>query len=170
MEQFADSSPTVRRKTPRHGHRGAAAKVHGRSSIANGKTLLPTASGCSIWARLMKDTLRQLIVHCGGDLISETQKLAARRVSVLEAELIYLEDGFASVREAGGEPDPATLDLYGRLADRQRRLADPLGWRRAQREVSWRDKWLSDSGDENERTGESRTVTVMPSERDGDGA
>ena len=71
------------------------------------------------------------------------EKLAARRVSVLECELIFLEDGFASVREAGGEPDPATLDLYGRLADRQRRLADPLGWHRAQREVSWRDKWLS---------------------------
>ena len=40
MEQIAESTPTVRRKTLRHGHSGAAAKVHGRNSITNGKTLL----------------------------------------------------------------------------------------------------------------------------------
>ena len=73
--------------------------------------------------------------------------------------MIYLEDGFASVREAGGEPDPAALDLYGRLADRQRRLADPLGWRRAQKEVSWRDKWFTEGDathNEEQRAGEVR--------------
>ena len=40
------------------------------------------------------------------------------------------------IRAAGGEPDPATVDLYGRLADRQRRLADPLGWQRTPRDVT----------------------------------
>jgi hypothetical protein len=144
VEQIDESSPAVRRSTPRHGHRGAAAKVHGRSSITNGKTLLPTASGCSVWARLMKDTFRSLEAHCAGQM-SETQRLAARRVSVLEAELIYLENGFALTREQGGEPDPITLDLYGRLAGQQRRLAEPLGWNRAQRVVSWNDRWKTEA-------------------------
>jgi hypothetical protein len=45
----------------------------------------------------MKDTLQSLQVHCGGEL-SETQRLVARRVSTLEAELIYLEDKFAQAR------------------------------------------------------------------------
>jgi hypothetical protein len=83
----------------------------------------------------MRDTLRSLEVHCGGEL-SETQRLAARRVSTLEAELVYLEDKFAQARAEGREPDIAELDLYGRLADRQRRLADPLGWERTPRDVT----------------------------------
>ena len=167
MEQTVESAPPVRRQMPKRHLRGADAKAHGRSRITNGKTLLPTASGCSVWARLMKDTLRSLVVHCGGaDMVSETQKLAARRVSVLEAELIYLEDKFASARQQGEEPDPMTLDLYGRLADRQRRLADPLGWHRAQREVSWRDKWLSETAEEQPPVNDARTVTAVPSERE----
>lgn len=107
-----------------------------KSRIANGSSLLPTASGSSVWARLMRDTLANLMSHLGGaDLASETQKLASRRVSFLEAELIYLENEIATTRQEGGEPDPNKLDLYGRLADRQRRLADPLGWQRTARHV-----------------------------------
>jgi hypothetical protein len=84
----------------------------------------------------MRDTLQSLEVHCGGAL-SETQRLAARRVSTLEAELVFLEDRFAQVRAAGGEPDAALLDLYGRLADRQRRLTEAaLGWRPTARDVT----------------------------------
>lgn len=107
-----------------------------RSSITNGSRLLPTASGCSVWARIMNDTLGALMAHLGGaDMVSETQKLASRRVSFLEAELIYLENEIATIRQEGGEPDPNKLDLYGRLADRQRRLSDPLGWRRTPRDL-----------------------------------
>ena len=60
----------------------------------------------------------------------------ARRIGTLEAELVFIEDKLASIRAAGGEPDPAIVDLYGRLADRQRRLADPLGWQRQARDVT----------------------------------
>ena len=166
VEQHVESTPGARREMPKRRHRGAAAKVYGGSRISNGKVLLPTANGSSIWARLVKTTLRSLVVHCGGsDMVSETQKLAARRVSVLEAELVHLEDRFAAAREQGEEPDPLTLDLYGRLADRQRRLADPLGWHRAQREVSWRDKWLADTPDAEEHTSDVPTAAVMPPER-----
>ena len=78
--------------------------------------------------QIRRDTYNAIInSHLGGpDMVSETQSLMARRVGTLEAELIFIEDKFASIRAAGGEPDMATLELYGRLADRQRRLADPL--------------------------------------------
>src|SRR4051794_35789318 len=93
-----------------------------RSRIANGNALLPSDNR-SMWARIMRDTLATLIAHCGGeDLISDTRRLAARRVAALEAELIFLEDKFATARAAGAEPPADALDLYGRLADRQRRL------------------------------------------------
>jgi hypothetical protein len=85
----------------------------------------------------MRETFECLLVHCGGaDVVSETQRLIARRIGTLEAELVFIEDKLASIRAAGGEPDPATVDLYGRLADRQRRLADPLGWSRTARDVT----------------------------------
>jgi hypothetical protein len=61
--------------------------------------------------------------------------LVARRISTLEAELVFLEDKFAATRAGGGGADMAQLDLYGRLADRQRRLADLLGWRRTPLDV-----------------------------------
>ena len=128
-ETLVVKSPQTRSKQSR--------QKHGKTRITNGKSLLPTASGSSIWARLTRDTLANMMSHLGGaDLASETQKLAARRVSVLESELIYLEDYIATERQAGREPDDAKLDLYGRLADRQRRLADPLGWQRQQRDVT----------------------------------
>jgi len=85
----------------------------------------------------MRDTYEALLEHCGGtDLTSDTQRLACRRVATLEAELIFLEDEFAQKRAEGDEPSSKRLDLYGRLADRQRRLSDPLGWKRTARDVT----------------------------------
>lgn len=85
----------------------------------------------------MRETYECLLTHCGGDgFVSETQRLIARRIGTLEAELVYMEDKFAATRAAGEEPAPASVDLYGRLADRQRRLADPLGWTRTPRDVT----------------------------------
>ncbi len=107
-----------------------------RSRIGNGSALLPNVDGRSVWVRLMRDTLQSLQAHCGGEL-SETQRLAARRVSTLEAELVYLEDKFAQARAEGREPNAFDLDLYGRLADRQRRLAEAaLGWQRTARDAT----------------------------------
>jgi hypothetical protein len=119
-------------------------KPQARSRIGNGSVLLPSVDGRSTWARLFRDTYSALAVHCGGlDRLSETKRLATRRVSTLEAELVHLEDKFATVRAAGGEPDPAMLDLYGRLADRQRRLAEPLGWERVAKPVESLQEYLA---------------------------
>jgi hypothetical protein len=119
-------------------------KSKGRSRLGNGNTLLPSVDGRSVWSRLMRDTLRGLVVHCGGDeAVSETQKLAARRVSTLEAELIYMENAIATARAEGREPPPALVDRYGTLADRQRRISgDALGWQRGQRDVG-DDHWTT---------------------------
>ena len=111
-------------------------QMHGRSSIFNGSKLLPNASGSSVWARIMRDCLGNLIAHLGGaDTASETQKLGAWNASVLQAELVYLADSIAKIREDGGVPSAATIDLFGRLANQQRRLLEPLGWYRQPRDV-----------------------------------
>jgi hypothetical protein len=118
-------------------HTPEARRKSGRSRIANGSgSLLPTTDGRSLWARIRRDTYRAIVdVHLAGTA-SETQSLMARRIATLEAELVFIEDKFASIRAAGGEPDFNALDIFGRLADRQRRLADPLGWRRVPRDVT----------------------------------
>jgi hypothetical protein len=85
----------------------------------------------------MRETFECLLIHCGGEgVVSETQRLVARRIGTLEAELVFIEDKLASIRAVGGEPEERLIDLYGRLADRQRRLADPLGWHRTPRNVT----------------------------------
>jgi hypothetical protein len=85
----------------------------------------------------MRDTLASLVAHCGGvDVVSETKRLAARRVAVIEAELVFLEDKFAQLRAAGDEPDAAAIDLYARVANQQRRLSEALGWERRARDVT----------------------------------
>jgi hypothetical protein len=131
LDQAADTKP-VRLHTPE------ARRKSGRSRISNGTgSMLPTTDGRSLWARIRRDTFNAIVQMCGGaDMVSETQALMARRVGTLEAELVHIEDSFAAIRAAGGEPDPNKLDLYGRLADRQRRLSDPLGWQRRQRDIT----------------------------------
>ena len=114
----------------------ARTKPTARSRLSNGRLLLNT-DGRSTWARLMRDTLASLVVHCGGaDEVSETKRLAARRVAVIEAELCFLEDKFAQLRAAGDEPDAAAIDLYARVANQQRRLSEALGWERTARDVT----------------------------------
>jgi len=85
----------------------------------------------------MRDTLDAVVAHCGGvDNVSELKRMQARRVAALEAELIHIEDRIATAHAAGDEPDVATLDLYGRLANGQRRHCEALGWERTPRDVT----------------------------------
>jgi hypothetical protein len=113
------------------------AKRHGRSRITNGSALLPTVDERSPWARLMRDTYQAVIQHCGGqDAISELERMTARRIGALEAELIHLEDKFATIRAAGGEPDAAVLDLYSRISNTHRRHCESIGWQRRPRDIT----------------------------------
>ena len=84
----------------------------------------------------MRDAYANLVSHCGGiDNISETKRLAARRIAALEAELIHMEDHFALSRASGDTPDAATVHLYSTISNTQRRLAEALGWQRTARDV-----------------------------------
>ena len=108
-----------------------------RSRVSRGLDLLPDIDGRSHWARLMRDTLDALIAHCGGqDTISEPKRMMARRAACLETELIFLETKFATIRAEGGEPTLANVEIYGRLAGNQRRIAEALGWERSARDIT----------------------------------
>jgi hypothetical protein len=122
---------TTTKRPPRYSEARPKTRVRG------GKRALPTAHSQSVWARLFRDVQGAVVQHCGGEQhVSETQRLAIRRVAALEAELIYLEDNFACERTAGNVPNPQDLTLYATMANAQRRFCEALGWRPIQRDVS----------------------------------
>jgi hypothetical protein len=85
----------------------------------------------------MRDTYRAVIQHCGGDdAISELERMTARRIGALEAELVHMESRFGAIRAEGGEPDAVALDLYSRLSNTQRRCCESIGWQRRPRDVT----------------------------------
>jgi hypothetical protein len=85
----------------------------------------------------MRDTYRAVIQHCGGDgAISELERMAARRIGALEAELVHMESRFGAIRAEGGEPDVISLDLYSRLSNTQRRHCESVGWERRARNIT----------------------------------
>jgi hypothetical protein len=112
-------------------------KAEATSKVGTGKKLLPSVSGTTTWARLMRDTMRRIFAHLGGEeYITEPQRLLARRVATFEAELIFLEDLFGNLRSTGGEPTVSQLDLYSRIASAQRRHLEAIGLQRVPREES----------------------------------
>jgi hypothetical protein len=105
-----------------------ARSVRAQSRITNGKRLLPTADWRHTWPRIVHAVIGRLEAHLGGpDTITEPQRLIARRVAVLEAELIFIEDGLANKRASRKEPTIAELDIYSRLGNAQRRHLETLG-------------------------------------------
>jgi len=110
----------------------------GRSRISNGTELLPGVDLRSTWARFMRDTYNSLVhSHLGGaDYASEVQKMQCRRIATLEAELVHAEARIAAKRAKGEEPSGNDLDLYCRLGNAQRRHAEVLGWRPAQKDIT----------------------------------
>ena len=110
-------------------------KAKATSKVGTGKKLLPSVNGSTIWARLMRDTMRRIFAHLGGEEnVSEPQRLLARRVATFESELIFLEDEFARQRSEGDQPSVSLLDLYSRIASAQRRHLEAIGLQRVPRE------------------------------------
>ena len=117
--------------------RTVARPANNRSSITNRKRLLPDVHSQSKWARLMADVLERVHMHLGGeDYLTEPQRLQARRVAVLETEMIYIESSLAMQRNAGETPSDREVDLYSRLASAQRRILEALGMQRVARDVT----------------------------------
>lgn len=107
----------------------ASNRADGRASsrVSTGRILLPTNDGRSVWARIMRDTMRSLIAHCG-DAITEPQRIACRRIAALEAELIAIEDRIAGIRRKRKEPAVSLLAIYSTLSAQQLRLSKQVGW------------------------------------------
>ena len=107
-----------------------------KSRIANGSDLLPTVDGRSTWAKMFRDFCDALAQHVGGaDRMSEPERMTIRRAAALECELIHLEAEFAAARAAGDKPDTASLDLYQRVSNTQRRILDALGMKATLRDA-----------------------------------
>jgi hypothetical protein len=105
-----------------------------RSRITNGTRLLPSVHPQSVWGRLMRDTMDGMEAHLGGN-VSETQRMACRRIAVLEVELIYQEDALGRMRCEGQVPTPDQLDLYARLGNAQRRYLEHMGWQSVPKDI-----------------------------------
>jgi hypothetical protein len=93
--------------------RSAPCPARGKSRITNGTALLPGIDGRSPDA-------------------TAAEQAIIRRAAVLIVELERMEAKFA----LAGEADPATLDLYGRVAGNMRRLLEAVGLQRRPRDVS----------------------------------
>ena len=52
----AENRPTVTSKSAAH-----------RARVTNGSKILPTVSGNSVWARLLRDTRDAMVAHLGGE-------------------------------------------------------------------------------------------------------
>lgn len=128
-------TPVARKKTVTPDEKPGARCA--RSRLTNGRVLLPSVDGRSPWARHFRDTRDAVLRHLGGDeLASEPESMMARRIACLETELVYLEHQFATHRAAGSAPDADALDLYGRLANGQRRFLEAIGLERRAKDVT----------------------------------
>jgi len=85
----------------------------------------------------MRDIIGSMTNHLGGENnVTEPQRMLVRRVACFEAELVFLEDGFARARSEGHAPDPPDLDLYSRMASAQRRHLEAIGLQRVPRDIT----------------------------------
>jgi hypothetical protein len=128
----------ARKPMNRTGTPAVHSKFH-RSKVVAGLRLLPGMSSNEMgqWGRIMRDVLDRITEHVGGESeITETQRWMARRCACLEAELVFMEEKLARKRMNGEEPTETDLQLYGRLASHQRRIADALGWKRVMKDIT----------------------------------
>ena len=119
------------------------AKLHGRSRITNGSTLLPTIDGRSLWARRFRDLISLHESDIGPeDAISAAKKSIVRRAATLTVELEHLEVKFAT-----SEATADQLLLYSRLSNTLRRLLESVGLERQMHDVTPSiDEYLASQG------------------------
>jgi hypothetical protein len=85
----------------------------------------------------MRTVFDGVIAHLGGaDNVTELQRLRARRIAFLEAELIHIEDQVAGSRERGEEVKDKLLVLYATLDNSQRRGSEALGYDRIAKDIT----------------------------------
>ena len=125
VDQYKVTTP----KPARTNHKS----VFGRSTITNGKRLLPGVHKGSAWARRFRDVIGAYSSDQGGeDELSEARRSLIRRCACLQTELEILETKFAL---AGGA-DAGDLDLYQRASANLRRLLEAIGLDRQPRDIT----------------------------------
>jgi hypothetical protein len=130
----------------------------GKSAVSNGRRLhvvkIPKGHGTA-WQRRFRDVFNEIISDMGGmEGRSEGERQLARRCATLAIECEKLD-----IIAISGEQ--INVEQYGALTDRLGRTLQRLGLRRQQREVSWRDQWLSEAAAE--QTNEP-AATATPSD------
>ena len=102
-----------------------------RSRITNGRSMFPrTVDGQSIdmrgrWTRRLRDLVSAYTSDAGGtDNISEGLRSIIHRIASLQAQMERIESQWAV---DDGEATPASLELYQRTANSQRRLIETAG-------------------------------------------
>lgn len=120
-------------KKPNLSRKIFGAKVHARSRISNGRSLLPSIDGRSLWARRLRDLISLHQSDLGGEeAVSAAEQSIIRRASTLTVELEHMELKFAT--QGGATTDQ--LLLYGRTANTLRRLLKSVGLQRRARNVT----------------------------------
>jgi len=105
----------------------------GRSRITNGKELLPSIDGRSIWARRLRDLISLHTRDLGGfDNLSQAQLSLIRRAAALTVELEHLEEKF----QVNGSATPDQLKIYQMATNTLRRLFETIGLERRPRDIT----------------------------------
>lgn len=106
-------------------------KKKGRSRITNGRSMFPrTVDGQSIdmrgrWTRRLRDLVAAYVSDAGGtDNISQGMRSIIHRIASLQTQMERIESQWAV---DDGEATPASLELYQRTANSQRRLIETAG-------------------------------------------
>lgn len=108
-------------------------KLCGRSRITNGRVLLPSVDGRSLWARRLRDLINLHQSDLGGaGSVSTAEQSIIRRAACLTVELELMEVKFAS----NGGADNDGLHAYGQTANTLRRLLQAIGLERRAKNVT----------------------------------
>ena len=105
-----------------------------RSSITNGRHLLPEIDARSAWMRRLRDLIAEHTSDLGGDdLVSESERRLIRRAAMLCIQCEMLDAKFAS---EGGQASQNDLECYQRVTNTLRRCLESLGLSRRSKDVT----------------------------------
>lgn len=116
-------------------------KPQAKARVSNGKAMVATADGRTIWVRRLKDLIEAHESDLGGtDKLTQAQRSIVRRAATLSVELERLEASFAQA----GQIKPQDLDAYQRASNSLRRLLETLGIRSEAKDArAWAETWTA---------------------------
>jgi hypothetical protein len=105
-----------------------------RSSITNGRHILPEIDARSAWMRRLRDLISLHVADLGGEaLITEGERRLIRLAAMLCIQCEMLDAKFAS---EGGQASQNDLECYQRVTNTLRRTLETLGLERRSRDVT----------------------------------